>query len=56
VRRRSRLLGSLARAACGWVSEGVTPFLSNHRPSGSYPRTGVMSGLATIHPEKWCRL
>jgi hypothetical protein len=27
VRGRSRLRRSLARAACGWVFEGVTPFL-----------------------------
>ena len=26
-------------------------FLANDRPSGSYPKTGVLSGLATIHPE-----
>jgi hypothetical protein len=25
--------------------------LACHRPSGSYSKTGVMSGLATIHPE-----
>jgi hypothetical protein len=30
-----------------WVFE----FLANHRPPGSYPKTGVVSGLATILPQ-----
>jgi|ERR1700678_1846314 len=30
-----------------WVFE----FLADHLPSGSYPKTGVMSGLPTIRPE-----
>jgi hypothetical protein len=38
VRGRSRLRGSLARAACGWVSEGVTPFLPDHRQYGNNHR------------------
>ena len=28
----------------------ISGFWSNYRPPGSYPKTGVMSGLATILP------
>jgi hypothetical protein len=59
VRGRSRLHGSLARAACGWVSEGVTPFLPDHRPTGHYlsvnagwpttlPRSAVLSSIGEV--------
>jgi hypothetical protein len=39
----------------GWILVlGKWPY---HRPRGSYPKTGVMSGLATIRPElKKCPL
>jgi hypothetical protein len=50
--------GSLARVACGWVSEGVTPFLPDHRPTGHY--LSVNAGWPATLPRSgtildfWC--
>ena len=43
-----KYLRTVPIAHCELHSSG---FRAYHRPPGSYPKTGVMSGLATIRPQ-----